>query len=149
MSATPRPVVVDETTAVATTNLCFLSAATAHRQLCDDLEPIIKRHFAQNYYQLLILPNCSEEFFYGWIADIQKLMVQYKSLKFSVLACGASHLHFVDASSMMQELSLTYYSNSIKGLSELLGGELSELENDNGVLMSVMLLYLHGVSVSC
>lgn len=45
---------------------------------------------------------------------------------------------------MMQELSLTYYSNSLKGLSELLGG-LSQFENDNGVLMSVMLLYLHGV----
>lgn len=44
----------------------------------------------------------------------------------------------------MQELSLTYYSNSLKGLSELLGG-VSQLEDNNGVLMSVMLLYLHGV----
>lgn len=137
----------DTTTAIATTNLCRLSEATAHRLICHDLEPVIRRHFAENYYELLILPNCSPEFFYGWIADIQKLMVQYKSLEYSVLACGASHLHFVDASSMMQELSLTYYSNSIKGLSELLG-ELSELENDNGVLMSVILLYLHGVRSS-
>jgi hypothetical protein len=134
----------DTSTAITTANLCRLSEATSHRLICHDLESVICRHFTEHYYSLLILPNCNPEFFWGWITDIQELMLQYKSLQYSVLACGASHLHFVDASSMMQELSLTYYSNSLKGLSELLGG-LSQLENHNGVLMSVMLLYLHGV----
>lgn len=130
-----------------TADLCRLSETTAHQILCHDMESVIFRHFSDRYYALLILPNCNPAFFWGWINDIRKLMVQYKSLQYSVLACGASHLHFVDASSMMQELSLTYYSNSLKGLSELLGG-VSQLEDNNGVLMSVILLYLHGVCYS-
>ncbi|EXJ85680.1 hypothetical protein A1O1_06046 [Capronia coronata CBS 617.96] len=70
-------------------------------------------------------------------------MVQYKSLQYSVLANAASHIHFIDDSSQMQELALTYYSHALRGLSELLP-KTSQLENHNGVLMSVMLLYLHG-----
>ncbi|KIW69228.1 hypothetical protein PV04_05117, partial [Phialophora macrospora] len=71
-------------------------------------------------------------------------MVQHKCLQSSVLACAASHLHFVDASPQMQELSLTYYSQAIRSLSEVLASASSHLENHNGLLMSIMLLYLHG-----
>lgn len=71
-------------------------------------------------------------------------MIEYKSLHYSVLANGASHLHFIDSSNQMQELALTYYSNALRNLSDLLARS-SRLENHNGLLMSVMLLYLHGV----
>lgn len=109
---------------------------------------MIARHFVDKYYCLLLLPNCHPDYYWGWITDIQRLMVECKSLQYSVLACAASHLHYIDDSSQMQELALTYYSQALRGLSELLP-KVSQLENHNGLLMSVMLLYLHGVRVLC
>lgn len=47
----------------------------------------------------------------------------------------------------MQELALTYYSKALRGLSEVLVN-VNQLENHNSILMSMMLLYLHGVSVA-
>jgi hypothetical protein len=120
------------------------SEAAAHQLLCHDLESVLARHFVDRYYCLLLLPSCHPQYYHGWINEIQELMVQHKCLRSSVLACAASHLHFVDASPQMQELSLTYYSQAIRGLSEVLA-RASQLENHNGLLMSIMLLYLHGV----
>lgn len=128
------------------TGPCFLTEAASHQILCRDLEMVIARHFSDKYYRLILLPNCHPEFYIGWITQIELLMAHYKSLQYSVLACAASHLHFIDASSQMQELSLTYYSQSIRGLSEILAAK-AHLENDNGFLTSVILLYLHGVSL--
>lgn len=125
--------------------ICILSEATAHREVIHNLEMVISRHFIDKYYGLLLLPNCHPEFYHGWITEIQYLMVEHKGLYYSVLANAASHLHFIDDSSRMQELALTYYSNALRGLSSLLT-QASQLENHNGLLMSVMLLYLHGVS---
>ncbi|KAF2872795.1 hypothetical protein BDV95DRAFT_492142, partial [Massariosphaeria phaeospora] len=107
------------------------------------LEAAISRHFIEEYYGLLLLPNCHREFYNGWIAEIQHLMIKHKSLHYSVLANGASHLHSINASSSMQELALMYYSSALRDLSNLLAKS-SHLENHNGLLMSVMLLYLHG-----
>jgi hypothetical protein len=123
--------------------ICLWSESTAHQVLSRDLKPVISRHFIDTYYGLLILPNCHPEYYWGWINEIQELMVEHESLQYSVLANAASHIHFIDASSQMQELALTYYSKALRGLSELLV-KASQLENHNGLLMSVMLLYLHG-----
>ncbi|KIV96701.1 hypothetical protein PV10_00530 [Exophiala mesophila] len=122
---------------------CFLAESVSHQILSRDLEMAIARHFSDKYYRLILLPNCNAEFYIGWITQIELLMAHYKSLQYSVLACAASHLHFIDASDQMQELSLTYYSQSIRGLSEILAAK-AHLENDNGFLTSVILLYLHG-----
>ncbi|ETI25146.1 hypothetical protein G647_04518 [Cladophialophora carrionii CBS 160.54] len=119
------------------------SEAAAHQLLCHDIESVLARHFVDRYYTLLLLPSCHPQYYHGWINEIQELMLQHKCLRSSVLACAASHLHFVDASPQMQELSLTYYSEAIRGLSEVLA-RASRLENHNGLLMSIMLLYLHG-----
>jgi hypothetical protein len=105
---------------------------------------MIARHFVDRYYGLLLLPSCHPQYYHGWINEIQELMVEHECLRYSVLACAASHLHFVDSSPQMQELSLTYYSQAIKGLSGVLA-KIGQLENHNGLLMSIMLLYLHGV----
>ncbi|KIX10425.1 uncharacterized protein Z518_01507 [Rhinocladiella mackenziei CBS 650.93] len=125
------------------TNAWLLSESAAHQVLCHDLESVLSRHFVEKYYDLILLPNCHPEFYHGWITEIQHLMIRHKSLQYSVLACAASHLHFIDASSQMQELALTYYSHAIRGLSEILASA-SQIENHNGLLMSVILLYLHG-----
>ncbi|KAJ9611173.1 hypothetical protein H2200_004356 [Cladophialophora chaetospira] len=119
------------------------SESAAHQLLVHDLESVIARHFIDRYYGLLLLPSCHPQYYNGWINEIQELMVQHKPLRHSVLACAASHLHFVDESPQMQELSLTYYSQAIRGLSDMLA-KISQLENHNGLLMSIMLLYLHG-----
>ncbi|KAJ9640173.1 hypothetical protein H2204_003398 [Knufia peltigerae] len=123
--------------------ISLFSASAAHQVLKQDLKPVISRHFIDIYYGLLILPNCHPEYYWGWINEIQELMVQHESLQYSVLANAASHIHFIDDSSQMQELALTYYSQALRGLSELLV-KASQVENHNGLLMSVMLLYLHG-----
>ncbi|KAJ3533901.1 hypothetical protein NM208_g7776 [Fusarium decemcellulare] len=119
-------------------------AAVAHRVMSQDLELRISRHFVDKYYSLLILPSCHPGFHDGWLAEIQELMVTYKSLYYSVLACAATHIYLVDASQRMKDLALTFYSGAVKELSNLLKS-VPELENHNGLLMSVMLLYLHGV----
>ncbi|KIW17822.1 hypothetical protein PV08_05017 [Exophiala spinifera] len=123
--------------------ISLFSASTTHQVLKQDLKPVISRHFMDIYYGLLILPNCHPEYYWGWIKEIQELMVQHESLQYSVLANAASHIHFIDDSSTMQELALTYYSQALRGLSELLV-KASQVENHNGLLMTVMLLYLHG-----
>jgi hypothetical protein len=126
-----------------TLRISLPSESVAQLNLSRDLELVISRHFIERYYSLLLLPNCHPDFYDGWITEIQHLMVQHKSLHYSVLANGASHLHLLDENNNMQELALNYYSHAIKDLSKLLTQE-RRLENHNGLLMSVMLLYLHG-----
>jgi len=74
-------------------------------------------------------------------------MVTDESLRYSVLANAASHIHNVDANPAMQSISLHYYSKSIRRLADVLSLATNRyLASYNGFLMSVMLLYLHGVS---
>jgi len=110
------------------------------------LEVIISRHFIEKYYEFLLLPNADPSFHDGWIRDIQELMVEDESLRYSVLANAASHIHNMDTNPGMQSLALKYYSKSIRGLSKVLvQANDPYLTSYNGLLMSVMLLYLHGV----
>jgi hypothetical protein len=112
-----------------------------------ELERILARHFVDRYYGLILLPNCHRDFYEGWINEILGLMTKHRALHYSVLACSASHVHFIDMSTPMQERALTYYSGALSGLSTLLAGESEgKLEYNNGLLMSVMMLYIHGVS---
>ena len=71
-------------------------------------------------------------------------MTGSKSLRYAVLANAASNLHFIESSGKFQELALTYYSKALRGLSDLLT-RADQLENHDSILMSMMLLYLHGV----
>lgn len=130
----------------ADTKAWLLSESAAHQVMAKGLEFVLCRHFVEKYYDLIVLPDCHPEFYTGWITEIQELMARHKSLQYSVLACAASHVHFIDASVQMQELALTYYSHALRGLSEMLASA-SQVENHNGLLMSVMLLYLHGVGL--
>lgn len=104
----------------------------------------LSRHFAERYFSLLLLPSCHPDYSNGWLAEIQDLMISHRSLYFSVLACAASHVHLIDTSTPAQGLSLTYYTKATRELSDVLKNG-SKLENHNGLLMSIMLLYLHGV----
>lgn len=121
------------------------SESVAQERLRTDMEPFLSRHFMQQYFDLLLNPDSHNDFYDDWINDIKRLMQNSKSLQYSVLANAASHMHWIDKSPQMQELALGYYSRSIKGLSETLAGTI-RTQDQNATLMSVMLLYLHGVS---
>lgn len=125
-----------------------LEAGIAQAAMSRGMEHAICRHFARRYYGLLVLPDCHPGFYDAWLGEILDLMVRNRSLYYSVLACAATHLHFIDATPQLQHLALTYYSNSISSLSRQIEVAATRVENHNGVLISVMLLYLHGVSES-
>ncbi|KAH3950605.1 hypothetical protein HBH70_111440 [Parastagonospora nodorum] len=125
--------------------VCLRSENAAHKKLTLDLEVMISRHFIEKYYHFLLLPNCHRAFHDGWIQEIQELMVMDESLRYSVLANAASHIHNVDTNPAMQSISLHYYSKSIRRLADVLSLATNRyLASYNGFLMSVMLLYLHG-----
>jgi hypothetical protein len=129
------------------TRICFQSQHAAHEKLTGDLEVFVSRHFSEKFYDLLLLPGCHPAFHDGWIKDIKELMVDDRALRYAVLANAASHISIMDTNPDMESLALSYYSRAIRGLSNIL-----EHANDpylascDGFLMSVMLLYLHGVS---
>ncbi len=98
---------------------------------------------------MLLLPGCRNEFYDGWLNKIQELMVDEKSLHYSMLTNAASHIYNTENSIEMQHLALSYYSKALRGLASIVSRPKSEhLANNNGLLMTVMLLYLHGVSPS-
>ncbi|KAF2109666.1 hypothetical protein BDV96DRAFT_651644 [Lophiotrema nucula] len=123
--------------------ISFTSDKAARHALSSHLEDTFSRHFVKDYSSLLLLPNCHPDFYQGWINELQDLMVQENGLRYSVLANAASHMHFVEECPKMQQMALLYYSKSLKGLSDMIVKS-SQFESHNGVLMSVMLLYLHG-----
>lgn len=124
-------------------NISLLSELVAHHHLSSDLEIVISKHFAEKYCGLLLLPNSHPKFYDEWLTGMFRLIPYHDGLRYSVLANGASHLHLVDKNDSMYELALTYYSNALQHLVKSLDKEQEAAEN-NGLLMSVMLLYLHG-----
>jgi hypothetical protein len=107
----------------------------------------VSRHFSEKYYDLLLLPSCHPAFHDGWIKDIKELMVDDRALRYAVLANAASHISIMDTNPGMESLALSYYSRAITGLSDILAHANDQyLASCDGFLMSVMLLYLHGVS---
>lgn len=124
-----------------------LSSQITHTMISLELEHSITNHFVEKYFSLLLLPGCHPSFHSDWLHDIQRLMATEKSLYYSALACAASHIHFIDDSSEMQQLALAYYCSGLQELSRLMANT-TRIEQHDGVLMSVMMLYLHGVSLS-
>lgn len=123
----------------------------AHAVVSREMPVALSRYFAESYFSLLLLPSCHSEYNNGWLTEIQDLMISHRSLYFSVLACAASHVHLIDNSTPAQGLSIAYYTKATRELSVFLKTA-TKPENHNGLLMSIMLLYLHGVrycSPSC
>lgn len=121
-----------------------LQAGLTHNISTNHLELCISQHFSGKYFPLLLLPDCYRGFHDGWLTEIQQLMLTHKSLYYSVLACAASHMFLGDSVCEMHYIALSYYSQGVKELSVLLSN-VSEYENHDALLMSVILLYLYGV----
>jgi hypothetical protein len=73
-------------------------------------------------------------------------METHKSLYYSILACAASHMSIIDASSNMKYMALAYYTNSVRELASLLS-TVSQDDKNDGLLMTIMMLSLHGVGL--
>ncbi|KAK5044729.1 hypothetical protein LTR84_010503 [Exophiala bonariae] len=125
------------------TQLCLTSASIAQRAASQHIKPIVSKHFADKYYNLILLPNCSSEFYWSMFNELEHVLPGCRSLQYTILANAASHIHSIIKSARMQELALTYYSQALRSMQELLDTN-PRLENHNGLLLSVILLYTLG-----
>ncbi|KIW18847.1 hypothetical protein PV08_03136 [Exophiala spinifera] len=125
--------------------ICNTSASLAHQALSRDIKPHIFKYFIDEYYDLILLPKCHPKYYWTFFREIERLLPKYQTLQSTVLANAASHLDSTIESASLQELSLTYYSQALQGLQELLGSA-PQLEENNGLLISIMLLYTLGVT---
>lgn len=118
---------------------------TAEILLFRDITPFICNHFVNEYYSVILLPNCHPEYYWGLLNEIQRIMPQCQSLTYTVLANAAAHLHSISGSAQMHELAIGYYSQAIHHLQVFLRLT-PRLRDDNALLISVMLLYTLAVS---
>ena len=123
-----------------TLNDSALVQATSGRAI----ETLLSRHFTFGFYELILLPGCSQHFFNGWLAQLCQLAKGCPSLYNSLLACAASHLYMMDGVDTMLQLGLTYYSTAIQQLMSCLGND-EHLRNDDGLLSAIIFLIIHGV----
>ena len=121
-----------------------LETSLAQRAMTRDMECLFSRHFFDDYYGLLILPGCHPDYYNGWLTAITMLMDPHQSLYCAVMACAASHIQSIRSCTRMQEIALTYYSSAITKLSRALTTA-SQPQDYDTLLMSIMLLYIHGV----
>lgn len=129
--------------------ICLHSERATCDQVIFNLEAFIARHFFEKFFNLLFLPGGHPDFHNGWIEEIQELMVGETSLHCSVLMNGASHIYNSSNLPEMKHLALDYYSRALRSLASTLARpRTSQLKKRNAILSSIMLLYLHGVSIS-
>ncbi|CAH0021209.1 unnamed protein product [Clonostachys rhizophaga] len=121
------------------------SSAVAQRALSQELDCHISRHFVNKFYSLLLLPYCHTQYHDGWLSELRQAMETHKSLYYSILACAASHMSIIDASSNMKYMALAYYTNSVRELANLLS-TISQNDKNDGLLMTIMMLSLHGLA---
>ncbi|KAM0282488.1 hypothetical protein ACHAQH_003002 [Verticillium albo-atrum] len=121
----------------------FAESDVSHTAISREMPIALSRHFVDKCFTQLLLPTCHPGFSQDWLTEIQDLMVSHECLHYSVLACAASHIYLTDTSTPTEGLALKYYTNATRALSSLLEN-VAHPELHNGLLMSVMLLYLHG-----
>ena len=124
--------------------LKFNDASLVQTNANQTIETILSRHFTFGFYELILLPGCSQHFFQGWLAELCQLARTCRSLYNSLLACAASHLYLMDGADTMLQLGLTYYSNSIQQLLKCLTGTHQSQSND-ALLSAIIFLTIHGV----
>lgn len=124
-------------------NDSFLVQVTSARAI----ETVLSRHFTFGFYELILLPGCSQHFYNGWLAQLCQLAKSCPSLYNSLLACAASHLYMMDGADTMLQLGLTYYSNAIRQLLRSLAND-KHSQEDEGLLSAIIFLIIHGVCSS-
>lgn len=122
----------------------MLSEMTTLQLVHRDTDALLVNHFADRYYDTIVLPDCHADFYVGWTRSIQQIMKEHPALYYAVLACSASQFHSLTQVSQMHDLALDYYSRSMKKVGQLLGR--TSVAMDDVLLNSIIFLYLNGVS---
>lgn len=122
--------------------LSVQSESIANQIVRRDIEPLFSANFFDKYFDMIVLPNCHPQFYHGWIDEIKELMAHNPSLYYSMLACSATQVHAYSGTAQLLGLALEYYGQGMRHVSRLL--EVDSVANHNGLLMSIILLYLHG-----
>jgi hypothetical protein len=125
-----------------TPNVSLVSEALSGRIVSRDIEPLVSQNFFDKYLNMILLPDCHQQFYQGWSSEIRQLMSQHHSLYYSILACSAAQVYRLDGIAPLRELTLEYYDRGIKGVSKLL--TIPGIVHDNALLTSIIMLYLHG-----
>ncbi|KAH7021478.1 uncharacterized protein B0I36DRAFT_32328 [Microdochium trichocladiopsis] len=134
-----------KTSPLVSISTLLAESGAAHALTSREMPVVLARHFLDRYFDLILLPTCHRSFRDDWLVGIKQLMHTHECLFYSVLACSASHIYLLDNNTPTQSLALRYYTKATGALSARLKGS-PHPEDDDGLLMSVMLLYLHGVS---
>jgi hypothetical protein len=127
--------------------MSLASGMTAWRISSRDVKPMISKHFINSYLNLLILPDSDPRYSSSFVNEIGRHVPQNTGLQCAMLANAAAHLSSITKSVQMQELAIDYYLQALRYLQADLENE-SRVKTDNGLLISVMLLYVLGVSHS-
>jgi hypothetical protein len=131
--------------ALAVTKPAFiLEAGAAHTLVSRDIETAINVHFDSEFGMLIMPPGGHPSFFDEWPTEIRQIRGGFKAFHYAALACSASHLHYKSVSPQMQELALTYYCDALRHLGQLLASNATGLAHQNGIIMSILTLCLHG-----
>ena len=105
---------------------------------------MVSANFFDKYFDMIILPDCHPQFYHGWLSSLRSLSLQHPSLYYSILACSASQVYVLKQVQPFRQLTLEYYDRSIKGVSQLLSTSGEAVATNNALLMSIILLYIHG-----
>lgn len=122
----------------------MVSEATSMQLVHRDTELLLVDHFANTYYDTIMLPDCHSDFYVGWTRSIQQIMKEHQALYYAVLACSASQFHSLTQIPQIHDLALDYYSRSMKKVGQLL--DRRSVAMDDVLLNSIIFLYLNGVS---
>ncbi|KPI35889.1 uncharacterized protein AB675_10415 [Cyphellophora attinorum] len=122
--------------------LSLRSESVSSQIMRRDVEPLVSANFFDNYFDMVLLPDCHPQFYHGSLGEIKDLMTKHPSLYFALLACSAAQVHSLSGTSQLHGLALEYYDRGIKHVSELL--DVDSVANHDGLLITIILLYLHG-----
>lgn len=111
-----------------------------------DLELDCFHQFVEGFLPLLILPSTHSGFRASYIPEVVEMMVNFEGFKNVALACGAARMYTLTGSSQMDNAGITYYTQAVSQVNQALSSIDFTKETSDAVLMTVIFLYIHGVS---
>lgn len=111
-----------------------------------EVEAGLIRHYIGHLVPALLLPGINGEFHGDCRSQTLNMMLQFESVRYSVLACSASSKFILGEGSIYRDMSLQYYAQAVRRVNQ----SLSCLESTGttppyDVLIAVVYLYTNGV----
>lgn len=113
---------------------------------CSEIEAGLIRHYIGHLVPALLLPGINGEFHGDCRSQTLNMMLQFQSVRYSVLACSASSKFILGEGPIYRDMSLQYYAQAVRRVNQ----SLSCLESTGttppyDVLIAVVYLYTNGV----